>query len=291
MHPHFFCFGLGYSAEVLARALLAQGWRVGGTAREPARIAELARAGVEMVRFDRDHPLPDGALDGVTHLLSSIPPDALGDPALDGCAAAILAQKNGLRWLGYLSTTGVYGDYLGAWVDEASPLRPTSDRAWRRVAAEAAWLDLTRLHGLPAHVFRLAGIYGPGRNALDDIRAGTAKRIVKKGQVFSRIHVADIALVLQASMRQPNGGAIYNACDDHACPPQDVIAYGCEVLGVTPPPEIPFEQATLSPMAQTFWADNKRVRNDRIKTELGVELRYPNYREGLSGDVGTGTTD
>jgi len=284
MDHRLFCFGLGYSAEVLVRTLLAEGWQVAGTAREPERLAQLQALGVEAYPFGRRHPLPEGALRGTTHLLSSVPPDAEGDAVLAGCSAAILAEAEHLRWLGYLSTTGVYGDYRGAWVDETSPLRPTSERAWRRVSAEAGWLDFNRLQHLPVAVFRLTGIYGPGRSALDDLRAGTAKRVVKRGQVFSRIHVEDIAGVLRASMAQPpQGGAIYNVCDDEAAKPQDVIAFAAELLGIAPPPESAFEDAELSPMAQTFWTDNKRVRNDRIKSELGVALRYPTYREGLAG--------
>ncbi len=281
MEPRLFCFGLGYSALVLARRLLTEGWTVAGTAREPERVAQLAGFGVEAFRFDRDHPLPAEALRGATHLLSSVPPDITGDPVLDACTPAIVAAGPALRWIGYLSTTGVYGDYRGAWVDEGSPLRPSVDRAWRRVAAETGWLDLQRRHGLPVQVFRLAGIYGPGRSAIDDVKNGTAQRVVKRGQVFSRIHVEDVAVVLRASMERPNPGAIYNVCDDEAARPQDVVAYACQLLGAVPPPEVPFEQAKLSPMAQTFWVDNKRVRNERIKHELGVVLQYPTYREGL----------
>ncbi|HIJ63778.1 MAG TPA: SDR family oxidoreductase [Rhodospirillaceae bacterium] len=276
MDRHLFCFGFGYTAQALARRLLAEGWRVSGTVRAP-----LERADVRLFPFDRTRPLPAGALDGVTHLLTSVPPDQLGDPVLDAAGAAILAAQGSLAWIGYLSTTGVYGDWRGAWVDESSPLRPSSDRAWRRVAAESAWLDLWRRHGLAVHVFRLAGIYGPGRSVLDEIRAGTARRIVKWGQVFSRIHVEDAAVVLAASMAAPVPGAIYNVCDDEAARPQDVVAFACDLLGVAAPAETPFEQAALSPMAQTFWADNKRVRNDRIRNDLGVRLSYPSYRQGL----------
>jgi nucleoside-diphosphate-sugar epimerase len=281
MERRLFCFGLGYTAGVLVRRLLAEGWQVGGTVRETAHLAALTAEGVEAFPFDRAHPLPPGALSGVTHVLSSVPPDGMGDPVLDGAAAALIGAKESLSWIGYLSTTGVYGDYRGAWVDEDSALRPSSDRAWRRVEAEAAWLDLNRVHGMPVHIFRLAGIYGPGRSALDEVRAGTARRIVKRGQVFSRIHVDDIASVLAASMAKPNPAAIYNVCDDHAAPPHEVVAFACQLLGVEPPPTIPYEAAQLSPMAQSFWADNKRVRNTRIKSELGVTLRYPTYREGL----------
>ena len=281
MARRLFCFGLGYSAAVLARRLLGEGWQVAGTARDSGRLAPLSGQGVETFLFDREHRLPAGALAGTTHLLASVPPDGQGDPVLDGCAAAIIAAKPSLQWIGYLSTTGVYGDYRGAWVDETSALRPTSERAWRRVAAEAAWLDLQRLHGLPVHVFRLAGIYGPGRSALDEVRAGTARRIVKPGQVFSRIHVEDIATVLRASIEHPRPGTVYNVCDDEAAPPQEVIAFACDLLAAPRPPEIPVEQAALSAMAQSVWADNKRVRNTRMKEELAVQLAYPTYREGL----------
>jgi nucleoside-diphosphate-sugar epimerase len=193
--------------------------------------------------------------------------------------AATLSHLPNLRWAGYLSTTGVYGDCGGAWVDEDSPLAPNVERARRRVEAEQAW----RAAGLPLHIFRLAGIYGPGRSAIDSVRAGTARRIVKPGQVFSRIHVEDIAQSVLASLDHPRPGAVYNLCDDDPAPPQEVIAYACRLLGVAPPPEIPWQQAlaTLSPMALSFYADSKRVRNDRMKAELGVTLAYPSYREGL----------
>lgn len=268
-----FCFGLGYSAGILARRALAKGWAVAGTAREPARVRLLAESGVESHRFDRDHALPEAALNGVTHLLVSVPPDADGDPVLDMAADAVKAAAP--VWIGYLSTTGVYGDHQGGWIDERTPLKPTSPRSLRRAEAERRWLDLG------AHIFRLAGIYGPGRSVLDDVRAGTAQCIVKPGQVFSRIHVEDIATVLEASIIRPRPGAIYNVCDDEAAPSHEVVAHACHLLGVAPPPEIPFEQAALTPMAQSFWADNKRVGNRLLHEELGVELTYPSYREGL----------
>jgi len=277
-----FCFGLGYTAEALARALLAEGWRVGGTVRDPAARERLAAAGFEMHGFDRDSRLaePAEALAGTTHLLSSVPPDAAGDPVLDRHASDI-AALGGLRWVGYLSTTGVYGDRDGGWVDEASDRAPTTVRGERRVLAEDGWLDLWRRHGVPVHVFRLAGIYGPGRNALETVRSGRAQRVVKPGQVFSRIHRDDIVRVLRASMERPDPGAAYNVCDDEAAPPQDVIAYACGLLDVPPPPEIRFADAALSPMARSFYRDNKRVANRRIKEELGVTLAWPNYRDGL----------
>jgi nucleoside-diphosphate-sugar epimerase len=281
--PTLFCFGLGYTAAFLARVLAADGWRVLGT-RRPSEAAEAKSAdGIEPLAFDRAHALADvgGLLAGATHLLSSVPPDEAGDPVLDVHGAAIAAARN-LRWIGYLSTTGVYGDRAGGWVDESAPLLPTGERARRRVAAETQWLDLHRRHGAPVHVFRLAGIYGPGRSALETVRAGRARRVVKPGQVFSRIHVADIARVLRASMARPRPGAIYNVCDDDPAPPADVIAFACDLLGVPPPPPVAIEEAELSEMALSFYADNKRVSNQRIKQELGLTLLYPGYREGLA---------
>ncbi len=275
--PSLFIFGLGYSALALAQDLLAQGWRVGGTHREPARPS---LPGLETWRFDRDHPLDPACFQWAGHLLSSVPPDDAGDPVLDG-AGHIIAEMKQLCWVGYLSTTGVYGDRQGGWVDEESELRPTGSRSQRRVLAESAWLDLWRRHGVPVHLFRLAGIYGPGRNPLANVRDGTAHRIVKPGQVFSRIHVEDLSGALQASMAHPNPGRIYNICDNEAAPPQDVVGYSCDLLGVPPPPLLPIEEAGLSPMALSFYADNKRVSNQRLLGELGYRLKYPTYREGL----------
>jgi nucleoside-diphosphate-sugar epimerase len=277
-----FCFGLGYSALALADALLAEGWTVAGTARTEESCAALRARGITAHRFASDHPLADpaAALAGATHLLSSVPPDGAGDPVLRDCGEALAARPD-LAWVGYLSTTGVYGDRAGGWVDEDSPRDPSGERGVRRVAAEDAWLALWRDHGLPVHLFRLAGIYGPGRNALRTVRDGKARRLVKPGQVFSRIHLADIVAALRASIARPAPGRAYNLCDDEAAPPQEVIAYACTLLGVAPPPEEAFEGASLSPMARSFYADNKRVRNDRIKAELGVVLAYPDYRKGL----------
>jgi nucleoside-diphosphate-sugar epimerase len=279
MMRRLLCFGLGYSARVLARRLIGEGWEVRGTARDPASAA--VPPGCAMVRFDRDHPLPPSAFDGVTHVLLSVPPDAAGDPVLDMHGDDIAALPR-LVWLGYLSTTGVYGDRGGGWVDEESELRPSGERSRRRVMAETGWLDLWRRCGVPVHVFRLAAIYGPGRSPFDALRAGTAKRIDKPGQVFSRIHVADLAEVLAASMARPNPGAVYNVCDDEAAPSEAVVAYAAELLGMEPPPLVPFDAAGLSPMARSFYDDNKRVSNARIKRELGVVLHCPTYREGLA---------
>jgi nucleoside-diphosphate-sugar epimerase len=275
-----FCFGLGYSALALAETLLAEGWGVAGTCRAAKKQADFARRGVEALLFESDRPLVESAFEGVTHVLQSIPPGAEGDPVL-AMHGAMLARRRQIRWFGYLSTTGVYGDRGGDWVEEHDDLQPTGERGRRRVAAEVGWSRLLYAEGLPLHVFRLAGIYGPGRSALDSLRADTAKRVIKPGQVFSRIHVADIVQVLRTSMARPNAGAVYNVCDDDPAPPWEVVEYAAELLGIPAPPAVPFEQAELSDMARSFYDDNKRVRNERIKRELGVQLMYPSYREGL----------
>jgi dTDP-4-dehydrorhamnose reductase len=279
--PHLFCFGLGYSALALGRHLAAESWIVSGTSRTDQKAIAMSKEGFSAHIFEREHPLPMVALAPVTHILVSIPPDADGDPVLAAHAEDIAAIE-GLCWLAYLSTTGVYGDRDGGWVDEAAEIRPTSERGRRRFAAETDWLDLWRRHGVPVHVFRLAGIYGPERSAFDTLRAGTAKRLDKPGQVFSRIHIEDLATALRASMARPRPGAIYNVCDDDPAPPGNVIAHAAMLLGVPLPPLVPLETAGLSPVARSFYADNKRVSNQLIKEELGVRLRYPNYRAGLA---------
>jgi nucleoside-diphosphate-sugar epimerase len=287
-----FCFGLGYSARALAGELAAEGWSVAGTCQTAERRAELAAAGFAMFLLDRGRPLDDdgrAALARATHVLSSVPPDAAGDAVLDQHARDIAAAP-GLAWVGYLSTVGVYGDAGGTVVDEDFPRRPTSERGRRRVAAEDAWLALWRERRVPVHLFRLAGIYGPGRSALDDARAGTARRIDKPGHLFSRVHVADIANVLRASMARPNPGAAYNVCDDVPAAPADVAACACALLGLAPPPLVPFAEAarTMSPMALSFWRDNRRVSNRRLHDELGVVLRHPDYRSGLRATLAQG---
>jgi nucleoside-diphosphate-sugar epimerase len=279
--PLLFCFGLGYSAQALARRLVAQGWRIAGTSRSAETAAALCAQGFACEAFDRDRPLLPAVLSDATYILVSVPPDAAGDAVLDRHGADIAALP-GLRWLGYLSTTGVYGDRAGGWVDERSELRPSGERGRRRVAAETGWLALSRQRGAPVHIFRLAGIYGPGRSPFDALGAGSAKRIDRPGQVFSRIHVDDLATVLTASMARPLPGAIYNVCDDEPAEPAAVVAHAAQLLGIPPPALVPFERAELSPMARSFWDDNKRVSNARIKRELGLTLRYPDYRAGLA---------
>lgn len=279
--PHLLCFGLGYAGSALARLLAAEGWRVSGTSREPERLAALRSQGFAALLFDREHPLPASAFHGVTHVLAAIPPDAAGDPALDLHHEEI-AGLPGLAWLGYLSTTAVYGDRGGDWVDETSPLSPSGERGRRRFTAEEGWRDLWRRRAAPVHVFRLAAIYGPGRSPFPGLRAGTARRIEKPGQVFSRIHVEDLADMLRASIKHPRPGAVYNVCDDEPAPPAAVVAYAASLLGMPPPPLVPFEAAGLSAMARSFYDDNKRVANALIKNELEVSLRYPDYRSGLA---------
>jgi len=275
-----FCFGLGFSARALARRLAEAGWTVAGTTRSAEKAAELRAEGVEAFLFGRGRPLPAGALHGTTHLLVSIAPDDAGDPVLDLHGADIAALPD-LSWIGYLSTTGVYGDWQGAEVDEESELRGAKGRNRRRIEAEAAWLALQGDKNLPVHVFRLAGIYGPGRSALDQVRAGRAKRIDKPGHLFSRIHVEDIAAVLLASLAQPHPGRVYNVCDDEPAAAAEVTAYACKLLGVEPPPLIPLDAAEMSPMGLSFWEDNRLVSNRRLHEELGVTLAYPTYRAGL----------
>jgi hypothetical protein len=279
---HLFCFGLGYTALALGRRLAASGWVVTGTCRITERQALLRESGFSAVLFDHNRPVDASALNGATHLLVSVPPDAAGDPVLAQHGGDIGTLAGQLSWLGYLSTTGVYGDRGGGWVDETAQLLPTGERGRRRFTAEQGWLRLWRDRGAPVHIFRLAAIYGPGHSALDALRAGTAKRIDKPGQVFSRIHVEDLANVLIASMERPRPGAVYNVCDDNPAPPAAIVTHAAELLGIEPPPLVPLEAAGLSPMARSFYDDNKRVANHLIKTELGVTLRYPDYRTGLA---------
>lgn len=268
-------FGYGYTASVLGKQLLGKGWRVIGTTRSGDSTAQMREDGVEAILW----PYADlsRAVDAATHILISIAPTKDGDPVLRALGAEIQNRSN-IEWLGYLSTTAVYGDRNGGWVDEDSDLRPATERGKWRVAAEQAWLDTD----LPTHVFRLAGIYGPGRGPFAKVRAGTARRIVKEGQVFSRTHVADIAQVLQASIAQPNAGAIYNVCDNEAAPPQDVIAEAARLLGLPIPESIPFEDADMTPMARSFYGESKKVSNRKICEELHVKLKHPDYHSGLS---------
>lgn len=272
--------GHGYSAQALEPILLPQGARIIATTRDHGRAAEFAQRGVEPRIWGRDDLLPD--IMEATHILSSIAPVAGHDPALAALGGKLAPFASQKTWVGYLSTTGVYGDRGGEWVTEDSPLMPATERGRARVAAEAEWAAIARDTKMPLHIFRLAGIYGPHRGPFEKIRAGTAQRIIKEGQIFSRIHVEDIAQALVASMNAPRAGAIYNLCDDDPAPPQDVIGYAASLLGLPPPPEIAFDQANLGPMAASFYSESKRVSNARLKAELGVELIFPDYRSGLA---------
>jgi nucleoside-diphosphate-sugar epimerase len=283
MVGHLLSIGHGYSARALARRLLALGWRVTGTTRSSLKAGVMRQAGVRPLIWQVDDLAE--ALATTTHLLSSVAPENGHDQVLAAERDAIAAAAPHLKWVGYLSTTGVYGDHGGGWVDEDTPLTPATRRGRDRVAAEAEWQTLADDTGLPLHIFRLAGIYGPGRGPFAKVRSGSARRIIKPGQVFSRIHVDDIAAVLHASMEHPNPGAIYNVCDDLPAPPEDVIAEAARLLGEPIPPAVPIEEADLSPMARSFYAESKRVRNDRMKSELGVKLLYPDYRSGLEALV------
>lgn len=283
LHKHLFCFGYGYCAKTFAGWLTPRQWAISGTSRSDYSPSEHT-SGPIIHPFDGNRPLASAreALEDVTHILVSIPPGKSGDPALIWHKDDI-AQLKSLEWLGYLSTTGVYGNTDGEWVDETSPTHPTSSRSESRLKAETEWLDLYRDAGVPVHVFRLPGIYGPGRSAIDQVRAGNIRRIEKPKHQFSRIHVADIAQTLAASIAAPNPGRIYNVCDDEPAPPADVTALACELLGVPTPAALPFDVVAkeMSPMALSFWQDNRRVDNQRIKSELGVRLLYPTYRDGL----------
>ena len=282
---NLFCFGLGYCADYLSAKLIKQGWQVSATCRTSQKAAVLEASGIRPVLLSgKKVTVTD--LGKADHILISVPPEQDGsDPVINFAEAALAALQDQIKWVGYLSTTGVYGDHQGAWIDEETPAGLLSERGQRRVAAEAQWAAT----GLPMHYFRLAGIYGPGRNSLRALQNGTARRVVKQGQVFSRIHLADITRILEASMANPNAGRAYSVCDDTPAPPQDVVTYAAELMGVSPPALQDFATAELSPMARSFYGENKRIRNNRIKEELGVSLEYPDYRAGLSALWESGT--
>lgn len=278
-----FCFGYGYTAEYLGHHLMQRpDWKVLGTTRDSEKRRDLLRRGIKSYLFDTDHPLGDPyfLLEGVTHLLISTPPGDEGDPVFNAHAEAI-AQCKTLEWVGYLSTIGVYGDRQGGDVDEQSEIRPTSKRGSRRALAEQQYISLWQDMNLPLHIFRLSGIYGPGRSALDSVRAGVARRIRKEGHAFNRIHVEDIVQVLLASIDHPAPGNAYNLADDNPAPSHELIAYACKMLGIEPPPLIDYDEADMAPIARSFYNDNKRVKNTKIKEDLDVQLKYTDYRSGL----------
>jgi len=273
-----FIFGAGYTAGYLSKTLTEQGWIVYGTTRRQERFDEIAKSGAHPLLID--DPAMSERLSACSHVLISAGPSENGDPTLNAYQSVFV--ENRFEWVGYLSTTGVYGGTEGEWVDEDTPLHPTTTRGQQRKLAEEAWSDVPNL---PLHIFRLAGIYGPGRGPFSKVKSGKAQRIIKKDQVFSRIHVEDIVQVLSASIAAGTNGGIYNVCDNYPAPPQDVIGYAAELLGLPIPPAIAFEDANLSPMGRSFYAENKRAANERIKSELRIVLKYPDYKTGLDALV------
>jgi nucleoside-diphosphate-sugar epimerase len=281
-----FCFGLGFAAQVFAKRMHAQGWTVSGSSRAIDKKDSLKE--LSMLPFDGTCVTEEirGALSEATHLLISIPPQPSGDVVLQKFSSQ-LAECKKLEWIGYISSTGVYGDTQGQWVDESSPLHPITELNVRRVEAENGWLSMAKENGCPVMIFRCAAIYGLGRNLLVSVKQGRARRIEKPGLVFSRIHVEDLAQILEASINKPRSGEIYNVSDDHPAPPTEAVEYACNLLHVTPPPLIPFESAELSKIARGFYQTCKRVGNKKIKEELGVKLKYPDYRSGLEAILKT----
>ncbi len=283
--------GLGYSARATAERLAAQsGWHIAGTARGAEALEAIRAAGYEGLLFTGDAPSVElaRAIGEATHLLISAAPDVTGDPLLMQHRAELDAASN-LQWIGYLSTIGVYGDHQGGWVDEMTKPRPVWDRSHWRLYAEQAWEAFAAARGVPLQIFRLAGIYGPGRSPLERMRAGRERTIVKPGQVFNRIHVDDIAATVLAGIEAgARATGVFNVTDDEPAAPEDVAAYAAVLLGIEPPPLVPWEEAApmMNPMARSFYAETKRVRNRRIKAELDVVLAYPTYREGLGALAG-----
>lgn len=280
-----FCFGYGYSCEYLSRALKAAGgWDIAGTTRDPEKRRALRDQDIKAFLFSNDIPLADPLymMRDATHILISTPPSDHGDPSFLFHGEDILKLPK-VEWVGYLSTTGSYGDRGGEWVDETARARPTTQRGSRRLKAEEQWLSLFETHNIPVHIFRLAGIYGPGRSALDSVRSGVARRIDKPGHAFSRIHIDDIVQILMASMHNIRPGEIYNVCDDEPAPSHEVIDYACQLLGIESPPLQPFDKVDMAPITRSFYTDNKRIKNDKIKTDLGISLKYKTYKDGLEG--------
>ena len=275
-----FCFGLGFSSQALAKRLLPQGWDVSGTVRGEQEDSRAKN--ISVCSFDGSRPTTEisEAISHATHLLITIPPQPSGDVVLENFAEEISRARQ-LQWIGYISSTGVYGDNQGEWVNESSPLRASTDRNRQRIEVESNWLKIGSDHGLPVMIFRCVGIYGPGRNLLVSLREGRARRIDKPGLVFSRIHSEDLAQTLEASIKKPQPGEVYNVSDDFPSSPAEAVEYACSLLDVEPPPLEPYDKADLSPTARGFYTNNKRVSNKKIKKELGVNLLYPDYRSGL----------
>lgn len=278
--PYLLVLGMGYCAARFVQRHRSLFGRVAATARRMDKVAGLAAGGIEAFQFDGEpsQGLVVAAAEA-SHVLVSIPPGENGDPALNALRPLLRGNK-GLTWIGYLSTTGVYGDHHGKWIDEDTPVTPQNERSRRRAEAEAAWRALAT-DACAVQIFRLSNIYGPRRNPLAELKAGQARRIAKPGQVFNRIHVDDIAQVMAAAVRRPRAGPVFNLADDEPAASEEVVTFAARLLGREPPPLVPFAQANLPEMAKSFWLENKRVRARRIQTELGVDLLYPTYREGL----------
>ncbi|MND36494.1 NAD(P)-dependent oxidoreductase [Ochrobactrum sp. MYb15] len=277
-----FLFGAGYSARAFSRLMTGEAERIDGTTRNEQNFPTLEKAGIAPIIFDGETASPEliDRLAKSTHVVISISPRESGDPSLAIVEEALRRPDNTIRWIGYLSTVGVYGNHDGNWIDETTPCEPSSRRSLERVEAENAWNALSERHGTPVALLRLSGIYGPGRNAFINLERGTARRIIKEGQVFNRIHVEDIAGTLRFLAGTNTGGA-FNITDNEPAPPQDVVVYAAELMGVAPPPEVPFEDADMTPMARSFYGENKRVSNQRIK-DLGYDFIHPDYKAAFS---------
>jgi nucleoside-diphosphate-sugar epimerase len=284
MTKKLFCYGYGYVAQHLVKELQSrnEGWDFTVTTTDRDKLMQIRESGLKAYMFSDKMPFNDPlfAMNGATHILISTPPNHGGDVVFQTHARDIL-QMTSVEWIGYLSSTAVYGNRDGGWVDETSDVNPSSERGSKRAKAETQWLKMRRIAGVPINIFRLAGIYGPGRSAIETVQAGHSKRVEKPGHAFNRIHVDDIVQVLIASMGQPSPGDIYNLADDNPAPSHELIKYACELLGQDVPPLIPYDEDDMSPMARSFYKDNKRISNDKIKNKLGVTLKYPDYKSGL----------
>ena len=276
MDPTFLSFGHGYTAQALTPYLIDKGWRVFGTSRSKDNFSDIEKSGAIPILWgsaELRSIIKETAL-----VLSSVSPENESDPVIQMYGEDLKENSRQIKWAGYLSTIGVYGDTKGKWVNESSQLKPSTNRGIARVNAEKKWL---KYNPLPTHIFRLGGIYGPNRGPFQRVLQGKAVKIIKPGQVFNRIHIHDIVEILLASISQPKPYSIYNLCDDNPAPPQDVLSYAAKLLSVDQPPTVRFKDADLSEMARSFYAENKRVSNQLIKSELGVELIYPDYKAGL----------
>ena len=280
--PCLLIFGHGYTANAFVDYIRNEDWEIFGTTRNIQTADLLTKKNVHPIMWS-DEPKIKSIIKRSDYILHSIPPTEIGDPVYKRFSEAIMSRSTDLSWFGYLSTTSVYGNHNGKWVDENTPVNPSSDRGNLRVQAENNW---SSINDLPLHIFRLAGIYGPNRNPLDKIRSGKAQSISKPGQFFSRIHVEDIARILKASIEMPNRGSVYNVCDDMPAAPDEVLDYAAKLINYPDLPKVSFEKAQLSPMAKSFYSENKRVKNDLIKSEFKVTLKYPNFESGLNALAG-----